>query len=266
MNGGSIYGNSAALGGGIYLADGSCLNIYGDPIFQDKQNGVVLFNDGRDSTAALAADAKNGREAYTVARQDIYLVDSAQTPAAMVVEGELTGKDGSIWVWTQIEDHYQQLKPFAVLQNGVEGNLKVFRNAQPDSLTLNGTDTYLYGTKDGDTPGYVYWSGIMGTRKVILRKVNTGYDSLSGAAVDVYRGDNETPYVNALYDPALVMSAENLISGDNGVIWIGYLPYGTYQIHETVVPDDVKPHEGGWWYTLTVNEEGVTCSEQREER
>jgi hypothetical protein len=55
--------------------------------------------------------------------------------------------------------------PFAVLSSGVSldaNHLKVFRNAQPDSATENGTDTYLFGTireEDQDTNGYIWWSG-----------------------------------------------------------------------------------------------------------
>ena len=41
------------------------------------------------------------------------------------------------------------------------------------------------------------------------------------------------------------------------------LPYGTYYLHETGYPEGVEQNGSeGWWYTLTVNEDGVSCSTQ----
>ena len=119
--------------------------------------------------------------------------------------GAVTSGDGSIWVWAEVpateneNNHYHQLKQFAVFTSGLaeadrESTLKAFRNAVDDDTTENGTDTYLYGTVEGDMTvptgsayaGYIYWTGVSGYRKVILRKVaKDTYESLKGAVFTV---------------------------------------------------------------------------------
>ena len=141
--------------------------------------------------------------------------------------------------------------PFAKLANGVSGgNLKVFRNARPDTATENGTSTYLYGTPEGETAGYVYWSGLKGSRTVILRKVvgsEAQAGSLAGKSFAVYRQGESEPYVvkHEIRNAAGAvtasseerLSADHLISGANGVFWVGELPFGEYNIVESGVSD-----------------------------
>ena len=94
--------------------------------------------------------------------------------------------------------------------------------------------------------------------KVILKKIdNQTYAPLAGAKFQILR-----------YDRTLVESTDivgntttTFTSGENGVYFIDNLPYGTYYIHETTVPDGYqKLDDETNWYILTVNESGVTVS------
>ena len=260
--GGTINGNNSHYNGaGIYVDTGAKLRLSGNPNF----GGTGLVNDelvqsytdnngniaatGNFSTTAtndLPADAKNGGKPYQHARQDIYLAnDNEKQPASILVSGNLTGHDGTIWVWPEKEYHYKQLMPFAKLDDGVSGgNLMVFRDARPDAETENSTSTYLYGTPEGETAGYVYWSGLKGSRTVILRKVvgsEAQAGSLAGMSFTVYRQGESKPYdvkheIKGA-DGVLIETLENLTSGANGVFWVGELPFGEYNIVESDVSD-----------------------------
>ena len=120
------------------------------------------------------------------------------------------------------------------------GNLRVFRNARNDETSENNTDSWLYGTDEGDVDGYVYWNGIRGSRRVILRKVvmSEGQPvSLEGAVFTVYSGDS-------VFKPKDADALEGLVSDANGIYWVGDLPFGTYYIHET--------HPRDRWFCLVV--------------
>lgn len=89
-------------------------------------------------------------------------------------------------------------------------------------------------------------------RKAVLKKISGGEGNaaLGGAKFDVLR-----------YDRSVVEA--DLTSYSTGVFWIGMLPYGTYYLHETTVPDgyaslDDDTPDGTNWYTVTVNENGVS--------
>ena len=68
----------------------------------------------------------------------------------------------------------------ALINNGrLESAMRVFRNAQADQYTGCGAD-YLTGQEGDDINGRkcIYWTGVSGYRKVILRQINTAYASV----------------------------------------------------------------------------------------
>ena len=234
MTGGTISGNaSGGIGGGIYLdyldkSNYGVLNLSGDPSFGDGN-----FQTGENTIT-------NGGVTYTRARQDIVLTGLGDTGEAespllsLVVAGTIHGDKGSIWVWAEDDNsteeinHYKVNRQFAVIGAAVpETTLQVFRNARPDSDTDNNTGEYLYGTSEGDTPGYVYWSGVKGSRRVILRKIDNTYASVSGKTFTIYKGSATTPY-----QPKGESALAGLQSGLSGCFWIGDLPYGWYIVEE----------------------------------
>lgn len=252
---GTIIGNEASAGAGIYLTANSTLHISGNPSFGDgtavRPANTVAKADYSDKLNGNEAVYANGR-----ARQDIYITETIEKPASVIVSGDLTGENGSIWVWATSEYHYKQLTPFAKLDGGVSGgNLMAFRNAQPDDMTDNGSETWLGGTTEGETAGYVYWSGSSGKRKVILRKIDSTGASVSGKLFTIYKGESETAYT-----PQGAMSPmSELVSGESGCFYIGTLPYGWYVIEEA------NPHrffyivivESGTYGTLDESNEAV---------
>ncbi|MCR5137554.1 MAG: prealbumin-like fold domain-containing protein [Oscillospiraceae bacterium] len=311
MTGGTITGNSAsANGAGIYLAPYSLLKLSGGPSFGGpdqtidgtlgnyvlKTSGDTGFNNPTNG----GKEYPNGTSGNYLVRQDIYIAgylgetSGSPNPAtSLYVTGALTDplnstnkmQAGSIWVWAQIpnpvdeNNHYQQLKQFAVftdtlLENDRESSLKAFRNAAPDEITENGTDSYLTGTIEGELTvpdnspyaGYIYWTGISGYRKVVLRKVDTNYTSVAGATFNLYKGNSSSIYVwkdrndktKTLVmgkDPA--SGKENLTSLASGMIWTGELPYGTYYLQETSAPNTANV---GKWFCLIVDETGLYMS------
>ena len=226
--------------------------------FGDKTNGGKAYSESRPAT---------NPKTYFV-RQDIYLAEASENdPKTLVVAGDLTGEKGSIWVWAESEHHYKQLTPFARLGDAFydEGTLKeeysanngaaletmlsVFRNAQDDETTENGTDTFLFGTSEGDNPGLVYWTGVGGMRKVILRKVVEPYTSAERREFAIYKGTSTTAYKPKGETDLL----SGLTSGDSGCFWIGTLPYGWYILKE----GETDPAR---WFYLIVDDSGVYCT------
>ena len=257
LSGGTLTGNTAEgsgnySGSGIYLDATSKVNISGAPIFHvDGEN---------DNTVTLADydSKKNGDESvYTGnnVRQNIYIAEENEAnPQSIVINGDLTGAEGSIWVWAENSVHYEQRRSFAVLE-GVEfvetaevdisnkkfdaEHLKVFRNARDDNTTDNPMDStpkWLYGTIEGDESGFVYWHGVAGSRKVILRKVDSSYTPVNGKLFTVYKGASGTAYTpkgETLENlPSGTLNTETGEYEGSGCFWIGNLPYGWYIIKE----------------------------------
>ena len=278
-------------GAGVYLEAGANLYLSGTPKFGGTDTDFDYLENATGNFKLDELTGKqNGGKIYTVAHQDIYLAESRDgDPASITLTGDLIGDEGSIWVWANSDYHKKQLMPFARIADGVSfvetkdvdesnykfdaAHLKVFRNAQPDDDSENGTDTYLFGVTNEEDQGkaihYVYWTGVSGARKVILRKLRSDNQSLDGAVLTVYRGNSSDPYVVKTKVGSTVIEDElkDKPSESDGVFWIGVLPYGTYCLHETTVPGSVKQNGAeGWWYTLTVSATEITCSGQQASR
>lgn len=261
---GSTLRNSrtSGSGGAVYVAAGGKVYLSGNLSFGGRgtySNGSINTTVGNYSTGVILPDnAKNGGQEYTAARQDIYIAESGTAPASIIVDGALTGGDGTIWVWASSSKHYKKQMPFARLANGASpGNLKAFRDARPDSATENDTGDYLYGTLTGEAPeGYpnvtfIYWNGATGQVRVILRKVSdNGYDPLSGRHFKIIRnGDSsKTPIIDSNGN-----KLDNLVSGSGGIFYIGYLPYGEYVVIELSPVNKEFSRD-----YITVDEDGVS--------
>ena len=208
---------------------------------------------GEDGNFALkewegSGEPENGGKAYPkqlgetyLVRQDIYIAgyagdkDEDKSAASLVINGQITSGKGTIWVWAEESPHYKALCQFARIKDGLtvsEDTCNVFRNARDDIKTGNETGEYLRGTLEGETTGYVYWNGVSGSRKVILRKVDESYTSYTAASFTVYKGTATSPY-----QPKGEQPLTGLTPGDSGCFWIGNLPFGWYVIKE----DDSGP-------------------------
>ena len=271
------HSKTSGKGAGVYVASGGTVHLKGDFTFggtdryeegdtipSGKSVGDLRNESGNFCTnAANMSGAQNGGKSYTLAHQDIYLEENHPgAPASIILESNLDGDDGSIWVWAEKAPHHKELMPFAKLANGVNGgNLKVFRNAQPDQVSDNGTGDWLHGTSAeelGETEGYVYWNGVRGNYRVILRKVNGVHAPLPGATMTVYRKGGVTVY-QYKDENGQTKKLENLTTDNSGVYWIGMLPYGEYWVHERKLNGADKD----WWFVLTVDASGATCSERQ---
>ena len=259
--------NGDGQGAGIYLAYDSInkygtLKLSGDPDFGGKGTDVggnITTSNGNYKAGDLVAKT-NGGKAYSKRRQDIYIAgfegdDGDRSAASLVVSGDITSGDGTIWVWAAESPHYKTLQQFAVIEGHSSTNsLKAFRNARVDTDTgADSLDTYLYGINRDD---YVCWYGVDGSRRVILRKVgevSSGkYRSLSGAKFTVYGSATSTTPVTDKNGNKL----EGLESGDSGIIYAGELNYGTYYVKETTVPSGYSVPDSAR-FIITVNENGA---------
>ena len=227
-------------------------------------------------------------------REDVYIAgylgldgENPKLADSLIVTGKLYESltteqvKGQIWVGAQQQNnednnHWDTLKQFAkfadalmtvtgdtmkiddskLSESDIEKIYAVFRNAVLSDAT--------YGmTGDGQTGGIqcIYWEGVQGSRKVILRKVDgDNYASLAGAKFNVYKGTATSPYVvkdKNKVKPDETLSSENLTSLDSGVFWIGTLPYGVCYLEETKEPGR---YESGKWFTLTVGDDTVPGS------
>ncbi len=255
MNGGTMKDNVCTNqngdGAGIYLnafgADSAKLYISGNPVFENnmvKKNGYSGKENGHDATVYTGTG---------YVPQDIYLKENHENaPASIIVTGDLTGADGSIWVWAQESVHYKTLMPFASLADGVvfsetptggqfnSAHLKVFRNARTDTETDNETETYLFGKMRDDYPRNVCWSGIEGSAQVILVKVienGESFKALSGKSFTVYNSSKTRVAKGKVLndnggEEEIELTKLKLISGSGGAFFIGKLSYGKYYVEE----------------------------------
>lgn len=266
----TISGNTATgNGAGIYLGkndqgSAAAMNISGNPSFNN--NTVVM--EGYSSKL-------NGGAPYTdnKVHVDIYLpeggTEDSHSPSMITIAGDLTGTNGSIYLWADNQWHYKQLMPFAKKGDSVtftaSNNLAVFRNARDDEATENGTGEYLYGIIDEESPSLISWNGATGYRKVILKKVDQiDHSALNGATFNIYT-NNTLPGqlakdVKLDENGKVVNNAElgNLKSDATGVFYAGYLRDGKYFVEESAVPSGYKPEGGVNYFWMTVSADGVT--------
>ena len=126
MSGGRIQNNSSdGDGAGIYLKSGSTLELSGSPNFGGKGTtvgGRIVYTTGNFKNGTLIAKT-NGEMAYLKARQDIYLEEANENnPQSIRIVGNLSGDDGSIWVWAESAYHNKTMMPFAKLSDNVTTN------------------------------------------------------------------------------------------------------------------------------------------------
>ena len=256
VTGGSFSANQAVgvadtngkynnYGAGIYVSTGSDMKISGGPEFDDS-NTVYLPEYASDDPDKKKKNGPNYTYTSDV-RQDIYLEDAPNT--LEVIADMAADKEGGIWVWVANSDHYESEKSFAKCSStDVPKNLNIFRNARDDDITKNFTDSYLYGTDEGQTKGFVYWNGPEGKRKVILRKTTmASYAPKSGVQLKLYKiGD----YAK---DPSHPIA--NFTSQSSGIWWIGELAYGDYEVIENGVNNKA--------FYFRVNKKGISPKEMK---
>ena len=110
-----------------------------------------------------------------------------------------------------------------------------------------------------DIAGYGIMNISAAQRKAILKKINNTFMPLDGAVFEILRYDHTKVSGKDINGNATT----SFTSGASGAYFIGKLPYGVYYLHETTVPSSVKQNGAeGWWYTLAVNADGISCSEQ----
>ncbi|MDO4803711.1 MAG: DUF5979 domain-containing protein [Lachnospiraceae bacterium] len=271
---GTTLRNSLSLenGAGIYLAEGATLRISGEPSFGDgnfKEGFDDEFLAKLEEMGKSVSDVLNGGEEYARPRQDIFLMETGEKPASIIVTDDLTGEAGSIWVWADDKEHYYMLKPFAkVAEERMaslgedddaldEASYKVFRNARPDMETDCGGD-YLTGQK-GDEKNLLYWTG--GFDFTFL-KIDGEGKGLSGAAFALYT-EYESSTVNTPYTKndkeVVAVSASGQATGENaltckddegndaaypiGTVLFEKIAPKTYYMVETTAPDGYEKND-----------------------
>ncbi len=260
-SGGAITGNiSDGDGAGVYLEQGSTMKISGKPAFGGtgtNNSGTILSDNRKNMKSGRLNQKTNGGMIYDFAHQDIYIAgyesssDDDDSAASLVVNGNITSGAGTIWVWAEQSPRYKTLCQFAKYTADVtdtETTLAAFRNAQDDVTTgADQVGQYLYGITKADDTGYnVFWYGIEGSRKVILRKVDGAFNPVE-ATFQIHRGSAEGSLVYV--EDASGNRIDTFTSGSSGAFFIGELSYGTYYIVETSLNNKT--------FTVTVNDDGV---------
>ena len=241
------HNESDGDGAGFYLAQGGKLYLSGSPNF----GGKGTDDDSGNWKQSQVAGVSN-------ARQDIFIAGYPNVSAeSLIVNGDITSGDGSIWVWAEKAPHYRTMEQFGKYQEGISNlpsSLKAFRNAQDDETTGNETPSYLYGFND-TSDGYIYWNGTTppaGTRTVILRKVGKADDTFEPLAGARFVYDDGT---------------EELLeySGANGIFFIRTLSFGTYYLKETQAPTGYSDNKDKW-FCFIVDEAGVWMSGAKDDK
>ena len=245
-------------GAGIYLAEIARLELSGILDF-----GGVNSDVGNIKDFNLPDKSKNGGKVYSKPRQDIFIAgyerpdedaDEADYRAtSLVIADYIDVEAGSIWVWAAEDPHYKTLQQFAQVATDFDltesaedsdeiarlkrATLEALRDARTDADSENSTGTFLHGMmKSGDSLN-IYWSGIEGSRKVMLRKVKEADGAtavLEGAKFSISKTENGDPItIKDDEDNDFVLNNTNLVSDGDGVFFVGKLDYGTYYIRES---------------------------------
>ncbi len=282
ISGGEIYGNyvsavttANAKGAGIYLAQGSTLNISGNPSFGGGDDADGNFDPSKGnlmtpeySTAVgFGSETKNGTQTYTRARQDIYIAGySGVTAESVNVTGNIGSGTGAIWVWaengTSVHvdgDHIHKDDQFA-LTNASGGSFSAFRNARPNSDTGAG-NAALYGVKSTTNSAHVIWGTIGGVDIKFYKRDGDG-DPLAGATFSFYTdaGCTSAKVQGALADGS---PATDFVSDSGGVVF-AHLPVGIYYMKEVGQPTGYRENNnvyivlaGSGYLTLPSPNDGV---------
>ena len=270
-----ITGTNSGSGAGIYLPAGCKLRLTGSPVFDNNVNYAAALTDSEDDP-----DPMNGGTAYAAARQDIYLEETQDAPASIEVTGNLGSAEGSIWIWAESVNHYEMLKPFATIQEGVtldDASYKVFRNAQTDARTICGGDTYLTGQKL-DVESWIYWTGGF---DVSFFKIDNSGVALPGATFTLFTKDASGDYHEYKMGgkTAEATSANGTTdknrAGDvlsKGLVLFEKVPTGVYYMKETAIPEkdpigqDAEYQLSEQWYIVLVGEGNLTVPAQRTDK
>ena len=144
--------------------------------------------------------------------------------------------------------HGQATNPFGTFGEGERARI----NPQ---VFINDRNQDLYGVAKEEEPDTIFWSGVAGSRRVILRKVEEANGSFKPKNNAVFNVDTDANLPTHAKGIVKTESSEEtveltgLTSGTNGILWIGELPYGVYYLKE------IRPQERT--FILTVDENGV---------
>lgn len=244
LNETKVTGNTAATGAGIYVSNGGKLRISGNPDFGGAgvtADGAVISSVGNFTTVTKAGET-NARAAYPNARQDIYLAETSDDPASLVITGDLTGAEGSIWVYAESEKHYQMLMPFAVIEAASlsEESYKVFRNACEDSKTMCGAE-YLTGQPMEGT-AFIQWTGGMDIK---FKKIDGYGQPLDGAVFGLYTDANcsEASKLILNDEHVIASSASSEDGEEKGIVTFEKLNSAVLFMKEISAPSDYEVSE-----------------------
>ena len=250
MTGGAVNRNeSVGDGAGIYLAwddvnNHAILNLSGEPGFGGtgtNVSGNIITTDGNFKTGKMVAKLNGGKE-YSRARQDIYIEgyaaesDNDTSAASLVIDGNITSGNGTIWVWANESPHYKTLCQFAKYTSAVTDTataFAAFRNAQDDKTTgADQVGEYLYGiTKANDTDNNVFWHGLSGF-DVKFKKIDGFGNSLKDAVFTLY---TDSACNTAVEVSSTVVTGTSDSTG--AVIFNNRIPIGVYYMKETTIPN-----------------------------
>jgi hypothetical protein len=186
------------------------------------------------------------------------LVVFKKIPPGVYFIKETTDSDGTVTIGSNKYKPAEEMYMVDLNGKGYYSITKVEVDKTANTYTNKGaasTETLSFGT--GEDAYTVDVSLAMNvdarTRKVILKKVDGTNTPLKDKYFTVKYADKQT-VVKVDGVPL-----EKLKSGVGGAFWIGKLPYGTYYLHETAVPEGYESLEGtdDNWFILTVNEDGV---------